>query len=133
MQTEKQRGRDEYAAVPVTAPAGGERARRSYDDPLVLAGQVADRYAQSDAFAEAQATWTANTQRRYLNDLELFSTYLGRAHIERPLEDLFNDAEAWGGMTFGLLKGFKTWLEQRGYATGTIKGSISTIHVFCRL
>jgi hypothetical protein len=36
-------------------------------------------------------------------------------------------------MTFGLLKGFKTWLEQRGYATGTIKGSISTIHVFCRL
>ena len=36
-------------------------------------------------------------------------------------------------MSFGLLKGFKIWLEQLGYATGTIKGSISTVRVFCRL
>ena len=57
----------------------------------------------------------------------------GSAHIERSAEVLFNDAEAWRGMSFGLLKGFKTWLEQLGYATGTIKGSISTVHVFCRL
>src|SRR5258708_3343715 len=136
MQMKKQRNRNEYAVIPVapqSSPVGGERAGRSYDEHLALAGQVADRFAQSDAFAEAQATWTANTQRRYLNDLELFSTYLESAHIERPAEALFNDAEAWWGMTFGLLKGFKTWLEQRGYATGTIKGSISTIHVFCRL
>ena len=116
-----------------TSPARGEREGYSYDDHLALAGQVADRFAQSDAFTEAQATWTANTRRRYLNDLELFSAYIKSAHIERSAEALFNDAEAWRGMTFGLLKGFKTWLEQRGYATGTIKGSISTIHIFCRL
>ncbi|TMC42304.1 MAG: hypothetical protein E6J31_04450 [Chloroflexi bacterium] len=131
MSTKKPRSRDEYAVVlvsPETSPARGEREGHSYDDHLALAGQVADRFAQSDAFAEAQVTWTANTQRRYLNDLELFSAYLGSAHIERPAEDLFNNAEAWRGM-----KGFKTWLEQRGYATGTIKGSISTIHIFCRL
>jgi integrase len=136
MPTKKQRGRDKYAVIPVvpeTSLVGGERVRSSYDDHLTLAGQIADRFAQSDAFAEAQATWTANTQLRYLNDLKLFSAYLESAHIERPAEDLFNDAAAWRGMTFGLLKGFKTWLEQRGYATGTIKGSISTIHVFCRL
>jgi integrase len=134
--TKKQRSRDEYAVIPLapeTSPVVGERSKRSYDDHLALAGQVADRFAQSDAFAEAQATWTANTRRRYLNDLELFSAYLESARIERPAQALFNDAEAWRGMTFGLLKGFKTWLEQRGYATGTIKGSVSTIHVFCRL
>ena len=136
MSTKKPRSRDEYAVVlvsPETSPARGEREGHSYDDHLALAGQVADRFAQSDAFTEAQATWTANTRRRYLNDLELFSAYIKSAHIERSAEALFNDAEAWRGMTFGLLKGFKTWLEQRGYATGTIKGSISTIHIFCRL
>ncbi len=136
MQTKKQHSRDEYATIPVApevSPVGEESAGHSYDDRLALAGKVANHFAQSDAFAEAQATWTANTQRRYLNDLELFSAYLENAHIERPVDTLFNDAEAWRGMTFGLLKGFKTWLEQHGYATGTIKGSISTIHVFCRL
>ena len=136
MKRKKQRNRNTYAVIPAgpeASPVGGERASHSYDDHLALAGRVADRFAQSDTFAEAQATWTANTQRRYMNDLELFSTYLKSAHIERPAADLFNNAEAWRGMTFGLLKGFKTWLEQRGYATGTIKGSISTIRVFCRL
>src|SRR5437899_10607749 len=104
MSTKKPRSLNEYAVVPViteTSPARGEREDRSYDDHLALVGQVADRFAQSDAFAGAQATWTANTQRRYLNDLELFSAYLGSAHIERPAEDLFNDAEAWRGMKIG--------------------------------
>jgi len=68
MNAKRQRSRDEYAVIPVTpqtSPVGGERASRSsYDDHLALAGQVADRFAQSDAFAEAQATWTANTKRR---------------------------------------------------------------------
>lgn len=104
-----------------------------YDNRLELAGEVANHFAQSDAFDQTRSTWTANTQRRYRNDLELFSTYLKSAHIDRPASALFSDAEAWRGMTFGLLKGFKIWLEQRGYATGTIKGSLSTIHVFCRL
>ena len=104
-----------------------------YDDHLELAGMVADQLALSDTFAEAHAIWTANTRRRYVNDLELFSDYLSSAGINRSAEALFNDAEAWRGMNFGLLKGFKIWLEQCGYATGTIKGNISTVHVFCRL
>ena len=104
-----------------------------YDDHLELAGRIANQLALSDTFAEAHAIWTLNTQRRYVNDLKLFSDYLRSADINRSAEALFNDAEAWRGMSFGLLKGFKIWLEQCGYATGTIKGSISTVHVFCRL
>jgi integrase len=132
-QTFDQSTEADYVVTPFLVVTVGGAQGAPYDDRLALAGQVADRFAQSDAFAEAQATWTANTRRRYLNDLELFSAYLASAHIERPAEDLFRDAQAWRGMTFGLLKGFKIWLEQRGYATGTIKGCISTIHVFCRL
>lgn len=104
-----------------------------YDDHLELAGMIADQLAYSDTFAEAHAIWTLNTQRRYVNDLKLFSDYLRSAGINRDAAALFNDAEAWRGMSFGLLKGFKIWLEQCGYAIGTIKGSISTVHVFCRL
>jgi integrase len=139
MNVKKQRDQqDSYAVIPVSSeiatPARERKAPpHAYDDHLELAGQIADRFAQSDAFAEAQATWTENTRRRYLNDLELFSAYLRNARIERKADTLFSDAEAWRGMTFGLLKGFKTWLEQRSYATRTIKGCISTIHVFCRL
>ncbi|HZT99657.1 MAG TPA: tyrosine-type recombinase/integrase [Ktedonobacteraceae bacterium] len=132
-QTFDQSTKTDYAVMPFPVVTVGSAQNAPYDDRLALVGQIADSYAQSDAFAEAQATWTDNTRRRYFNDLELFSAYLQDAQIERPAEALFNDAEAWRGMSFGLLKGFKTWLEQRGYATGTIKGCISTIHVFCRL
>jgi len=104
-----------------------------YDNRLALAGQVANEYAQSDTFSEACSTWTANTQRRYSNDLEWFSEYLASAGIVRPAEALFSDAQAWRGMTYGLLQGFKAWLEQAGYAISTIKGAICTIHVFCKL
>lgn len=132
-QTVDQSTEADYVVTTFPVVTVGSTRGAPYDDHLALAGQIADRFAQSDVFAEAQATWTANTRRRYLNDLELFSAYLESARIKRPAEDLFNGAEAWRGMTFGLLKGFKTWLEQRGYATGTIKGAVSTTHVFCRL
>lgn len=126
---------DEYTVVPLTRTMAASIQIESeyYDERLLQAGQVADRFAQTDSFGEAQALWTSNTRRRYLNDLKLFSSYLEAAHVNRSAEALFNDAEAWRGMTFGLLKGFKTWLEQQGYATSTIKGCLSTIHVFCRL
>lgn len=104
-----------------------------YDERLALAGQVADRFARHDVFRDAQAVWTIHTQKRYLNDLKLFSAFLSEAGVPRPAQALFNDAEAWRGMSFGLHKGFKSWLEQQGYAMSTIKGCLSTVHVFCRL
>jgi len=133
MDAKKRRNRDEYAVIPVTESIEKGMSGYTYDDHLELAGLVADRFAQMDAFTEARLTWTTNTQRRYLNDLKLFSSYLKSARIVRSAEALLSDAEAWRGMTFGLLKGFKTWLEQQGYATGTVRGCISTIHIFCKL
>lgn len=105
----------------------------TYDDALHVAGQVANHYAATDAFPHAHATWTPNTRRRYMNDLKRLSTYLHSAGIERSAEALFYDPQAWRGMSYGLLKGLRTWLEQQGYAVGTIKGCLSSIHVFCRL
>lgn len=104
-----------------------------YDDRLALAGQVADQVSQGNTFTEAMATWTENTKRRYQNDLKLLSQYLAAAQIARDPDALFTDAEAWRGMSYGLVKGFKVWLGDAGYATSTIKGCLSTIHVFCTL
>ena len=67
MQTNKQRSRDEYAVTPVTpevSPVGVERAGRSYDDHLTLAGQVADRFAQSDASAPTSGAPTSSGLRK---------------------------------------------------------------------
>lgn len=122
-----------YPVIPLPTTTIVSDQPGQYDDRLAVIGQIADRFAVSDAFAGARAVWTANTQKRYMNDLELFSTYLAGAQIQRPAQVLFHDAEAWRGMSFGLLKGFKSWLEQQGYATSTIKGCLSTVHIFCKL
>lgn len=106
---------------------------QQYGNDLAFVGEIANQYAQSDAFAEATKLWTLNTKRRYMRNLELFSDYLAIVGIVRTPETFFNEAEAWRGMSFGLLKGFRIWLEQQGYATGTITGCISAIRVFCRL
>ena len=53
-----------------------EDQSHSYDDHLKLAAQIADQFTYSVEFAEIHAIWTVNTQRRYENVLELFSTYL---------------------------------------------------------
>lgn len=126
---------EQQAIVPVEGEtiSTGMVSHYQYDERLALAGHIANRASQTNVFAEVISTWTANTKRRYYNDLKLFSIYLASANIERTPDALFYDAEAWRGMTFGLLKGFKLWLEQRGYATGSIKGSLSTVHVFCKL
>ena len=43
-----------------------EEQSHPYDDHLKLAGQIADQFTYSVAFTEAHATWTVNTQRRYI-------------------------------------------------------------------
>ena len=65
--------------------------------------------------------------------LKCFSTYLAQAGIERQAEDLYQDAEAWRGMSAGLLKGFRKWLLEQGFAIGTLNHRLSIIRQYCRL
>ena len=123
----------ETTSISLIPPFDGLELFLTYDKQLELAGSAADHFARHDVFVNAQAIWTFQTQKRYLNDLKLFSLFLSEVPVTRSAEALFNHAEAWRGMSFGLLKGFKIWLEQQGYAISTIKGCLSTIHIFCRL
>jgi integrase len=110
-----------------------EKARPRYGDDLALAGLAADRASRTDAFAEYHAEQTDNTRAAQKDALTCFSTYLAAAGIEREAEDLYQDAEAWRGMSAGLLKGFRAWLLEQGFAISTLNHRLSIIRQYCRL
>src|SRR6266568_6573885 len=115
------------------APLSIEKVRSRYGDDLALAGLAADDASQTDAFAEYHAEQSDNTRAAQLDALKCFSTYLAHAGIQRQAEDLYHDAEAWRGMSVGLLKGFRKWLLEQGFAIGTLNQRLSIIRQYCRL
>src|SRR6266702_477760 len=115
------------------APLSIEKVRSRYGDDLALAGLAADDASRTDAFAEYHAEQSDNTRAAQLDALKCFSAYLAQAGIQRQAEDLYQDAEAWAGMSAGLLKGFRTWLLEKGYAIGTLNHRLAIIRQYCRL
>src|SRR6266536_2309145 len=107
--------------------------RSRYSDDLALAGLAADHASRTDTFAEYHAEQTDNTRAAQLDALKCFSTYLAQAGIRRQAEDLYQDAEAWRGMSAGMLKGFRKWLLEQGFAIGTLNHRLSIIRQYCRL
>jgi len=116
---------DAMVSVETTAP--------KYDDSLARAGLVADSFSESLSFQEYHLTCTENTLSRQQNDLTLFSRYLQSAGITRHAKDLFHDAEAWRGMSYGLLRGMRQWMYAQGYAIGSINVCLATIRQYCKL
>lgn len=104
-----------------------------YSDDLALAGLAADHASRRDAFAEYHAEQTDNTRAAQRDALKCFSIYLAEAGIRREVEDLYHDVEAWRGMSAGLLKGFRKWLLEQGFAIGTLNHRLSIIRQYCRL
>ena len=126
---------DESTALTIItdAPRSLERDRSRYGNDLARGGLAADAASQTDAFAEYHAEQTDNTRAAQLDALKCFSSYLAAAHIQRQAEDLYHDAEAWRGMSVGLLKGFRKWLLEQGFALGTLNQRLSIIRQYCRL
>src|SRR5260221_373744 len=99
-------------------PLSIERVESRYSEDLALAGLAADHASRTDAFAEYHAEQTDNTRAAQRDALKCFSIYLAVAGIEREVLDLYLDADAWRGMSAGLLKGFRKWLLEQGFAIG---------------
>src|SRR5450755_4719461 len=120
---------DESTALTIItdAPISLEKVRSRYGDDLAMAGLAADHASRTDAFAEYHAEQTDNTRAAQRDALKCFSTYLAQAGIERQGEDLYHDAEAWRGISAGLLKGFRKWLLEQGLAIGTLNHRLSII------
>ena len=119
---------DSQAIIPVTVTQIAP-----YNNHLAIAGEIANQTSQYDVFAVYRQNITSNTRKRQHNDLEAFSSYLASAGIHRSAEDFMADPLAWQGMTYGLLRGFVTWMLQQGYSTGTVNVRLSTIRQYCKL
>ena len=107
--------------------------------PLAVAGQAANAAATDHLFAEYRSRIAPQSRRRQDGDLRLFATYLRDAGVLGPLEvpvvaqALALRAEAWAGMTWGLVAGFVRWMLQHGYAVGSINVRLSTIKRYAEL
>ncbi len=126
---------DESTALTIIAdtPLSIERVKSRYGDDLALGGLAADHASRTDTFAEYHAEQTDNTRAAQRDAFKCFSTYLAAAGIQRRAEDLYQDAEAWRGISAGLLKGFRKWLLEQGFAIGTLNHRLSIIRQYCRL
>lgn len=96
-------------------------------------GEAANAAANQNAWQRYHAEITDNTKLRQLNDLASYARYLEHAGINRTVEELYTDAYAWEGTTYGLLEGYKAWAVKQGYAVGTINVRLATLRKYCEL
>ena len=100
-------------------------------DRLSAAGQAANEFATRGVFADYRSRKARNTLDRQAHDLARFAEYLAAAGVQAG--DLAHDAEAWRGVTWGLVEGFVKWQIQQGFAVGSINVRLSTVKVYARL
>lgn len=101
------------------------------NDIMHQAGQVANEAAARVAFTDHIARKADNTIRRKIADLTLFEIFLNGAGV--PVVGLFDDPQAWHGVTWGIVEAFKRWQLQEGFAIGSINGHLSTVRTYAKL
>lgn len=108
-------------------------ALSSYSDDLEASGMVANQYARLWVFDEYHTQCTENTRIRQRYDLTVFQAFLAVLGVARAVDDLFNDADAWKGVTYGHIKAFRKWQLDQGYSIGSINVRLATVRKYCGL
>jgi len=96
-----------------------------------LVARIADERARRRVFEDYRERKAPNTVRRQVAALRLFSRYLTEAGLSPG--DLAEDVDAWAGLTWGLVEGFRQWLLEAGYAVGSVNVRLSTIRTYATL
>lgn len=102
---------------------------------LEIAGQIANGHAAQAAFGDYQTRKADNTLRRQRADLALFADFLAVAGIpDAPTgDDLYSTPDAWRGVTWGLVEGWRNWMLQQGYSVGSVNVRLSTVKTYAKL
>lgn len=98
---------------------------------LELAGKAANQAAEKHRFSDYQLRRAAQTLRRQQADLNLFTDFLRSVNLK--IGNLFQDATAWNGITWGFVEAFIKWQLIQGYALPSINIRLSTIKTYARL
>lgn len=114
---------------------------RDRQTPALLdLGRAANEAARRHAFADYQDEKSERTLRRQAGDLAVFAEFLaeiwqsaGLAGRPPLAEALGNHPLVWKGITWGLVKSFRNWQRNRGFAIGTINLRLSTVRTYARL
>lgn len=101
------------------------------NDIMHQAGQAANEAAARVAFDDHTARKADNTIRRKIADLALFETFLQSAGV--PAVGLYDNPQAWRGVSWGLVEAFRNWMLQQGYAIGSINGRLSTVRTYAKI
>jgi integrase len=101
------------------------------NDIMTQAGQAANAAGARYAFADHTARKADNTIRRKIADLALFETFLQSAGV--PATGLYDNPQAWRGITWGIVEAFRNWMLQQGYAIGSINGRLSTVRTYAKI
>lgn len=99
------------------------------------AGTLANHYASQQAFDEYQKRKSNNTLRAHRFDLATFTAYLADAKIS-PLptgKALQSTPEAWRGVTWGIVEGFRNWMLGQGFSVATVNRKLKTVKVYAGL
>lgn len=94
-------------------------------------GQTANRMAASHRFEDYRSRRAPETLRRQNADLMLFASFL--ASLGMKISDLAAEAQAWQGVTWGLVEAFVKWQLQNRYAIQSINVRLSTVKTYARL
>lgn len=99
--------------------------------PLEIAGQVANHHARAAVFDDYLSRKSDNTIRTQAAALALFADYLSQAGL--TVGDLQRDPEAWRGVTWGIVEGFRNWLLKQGYSVASVNNRLSAVKVYAKL
>lgn len=138
-----------------TLPAVQDDKQIDTDDlaeRLRVAGQVANQYAASAAFTDERSKKSKHTLRAHDRDLASFAGMLNTLNTYRydvlnrgedgqypeiagddPTRYLNVQPQAWQGITFGLVKMYRNYLLDAGYAISTINRRLSTLRRYAGL
>jgi integrase len=100
---------------------------------LHQAGRAANFAAAQGVFADYVSRRAENTLRRQKADLRLFADFLNDAGVPASADALQSDPDAWNGMTWGIVEGFKRWMLSVGYAVGSVNVRLSTVKTYAGL
>ena len=120
--------------------------RTLLDDDLDLqqiqeAGATANYYASLSLLDDYQNRLAPRTKERQRDAMQLLVNYFAEIGLLSPAEGsidtkaqaLYSDIATWRGMTWGLVSGFKRWMERQGMAIGSINVHLATVRAYCRI